>query len=84
MESTTENDKMLDVDEGPKQPDPAAAKEEEKAAEKPKMIQQQKLYEVMKALTAMKLTKEDQHPGEVYPDIYLGSIGTAYNKEVLT
>ena len=47
------------------------------------MVQQQKLYEVMKALTAMKLTKEDKTPGEVFPDLFLGGIGTAYNGEVL-
>jgi uncharacterized membrane protein YeaQ/YmgE (transglycosylase-associated protein family) len=38
----------------------------------------------MKALTAMKLTKEDSQPGAVFPDLLLGSIGAAYNKEVLT
>jgi hypothetical protein len=49
---------MLQVDEGPKQPE--EKKEESKTADKSKlMIQQSKLYEVMKALTAMKLTKED-------------------------
>lgn len=37
----------------------------------------------MKALTAMKLTKEDPIPGEVYPDLFLGSIGAAYNKKTL-
>ena len=37
----------------------------------------------MMALTAMKLTKEDATPGEVYPYLYLGGIGTAYNKEKL-
>ena len=39
--------------------------------------------QVMKALTAMKLCKEDCIPGQVYEDIYLGSIGTAYNKEAM-
>lgn len=43
----------------------------------------EKLYEVMKALTAMKLVKEDGVPGAVYDDIFLGSIGAAYNKEEL-
>lgn len=38
----------------------------------------------MKALTAMKLTKEDKNPGAVFPDLFIGSIGAAYNKEVLT
>lgn len=37
----------------------------------------------MKALTAMKLTKEDNTPGEVLPYLYLGGIGTAYNKETM-
>ena len=42
-----------------------------------------KLYQVVKALTAMKMTKEDAIPGEVFPDLYLGSIGAAYNKKAL-
>lgn len=42
-----------------------------------------KLYAVIKALTAMKLTKEDAYPGAVFPDLYLGSIGAAYNQKVL-
>lgn len=48
-----------------------------------KKIAPEKLYEVMKALTAMKLVKEDGTPGAVYDDIFLGSIGAAYNKKVL-
>ena len=74
-------DKMLDIEEGPKVPELKPADPEKKAK---LMVQQQKLYEVMKALTAMKLTKEDSIPGAVFPDLLLGSIGTAYNKEVLT
>lgn len=35
----------------------------------------------MKALTAMKLVKEDGVPAMVQPDLYIGSIGAAYNKE---
>lgn len=35
----------------------------------------------MKALTAMKLTREDPIPGWVFDDICIGSIGCAYNKE---
>ena len=42
-----------------------------------------KLYAVVKALTAMKLTKEDSNPGKVFDQLYLGSIGAAYNKKVL-
>jgi len=37
----------------------------------------------MKALTAMKLTKEDPTPGEVLPYLFIGGIGTAYNKEAM-
>ena len=37
----------------------------------------------MKALTAMKLTKNDSAPGAVLPELFLGSIGAAYNKESL-
>lgn len=48
-----------------------------------KKIHVDKLMQVMKALTAMKLTKEDPNPGMVYPDIFIGSIGCAYNKEKL-
>ena len=43
----------------------------------------QKMMTAFKALTAMRLTKEDSVPGEIYPDIYLGSIGCAYNKEAM-
>lgn len=80
MENEKEpTDKMLDVEDGPAAPEvPKPEDPKEK-----KMIQQQKLYEVMKALTAMKLTKEDKNPGAVFPDLLLGSIGAAYNKEVL-
>jgi len=35
----------------------------------------------MKALTAMKLTKEDAEPGKVFEDIFIGSIGCAYNNK---
>jgi hypothetical protein len=37
----------------------------------------------MKALTALKLAKEDSVPAKVFPDIFLGSVGAAYNKNVL-
>lgn len=55
---------------------------EEKVLQK-KALDQEKLYMALKALTAMKLTKEDCQPGEVYPDVFLGSIGAAYNKGAL-
>ena len=56
---------------------------EDKPKGKPQMIKQEKLYEVMKALTAMKLVKEDPTPGEVLPYLFIGGIGTAYNKEAM-
>jgi hypothetical protein len=68
---------MLDVEDGPSHP-----QEGKKLGQM--TMQQQKLYEVVKALTAMKLTKEDKTPGAVFPDLFIGSIGAAYNKEVLT
>lgn len=49
-----------------------------------KKIDQDKVYQVMKALTAMKLVKEDGIPAAVFPDIFLGSVGAAYNKPGLT
>jgi hypothetical protein len=42
-----------------------------------------KLMAVMKALTAMKLTKEDQTPGEVIDGLFIGSVGAAYNQTSL-
>lgn len=42
-----------------------------------------KLMAVMKALTAMKLTKEDQTPGEVIDGLFIGSVGAAYNQKSL-
>lgn len=49
-----------------------------------KKVDHDKVYQVMKALTAMKLVKEDGVPGAVFPDIFIGSVGAAYNKENLT
>ena len=37
----------------------------------------------IKAMTAMKLTREDKVPSEIIPGIYLGSVGCAYNQESL-
>lgn len=37
----------------------------------------------IKAMTAMKLTREDKEPAEIVPGLYLGSIGAAFNKESL-
>lgn len=50
---------------------------------KRKIMDSEKLYAVVKALTAMKMTKEDSQPGEIFEDLYIGSIGAAYNKKVL-
>ena len=35
------------------------------------------------SLTAMKLTKEDQTPGEVIDGLFIGSVGAAYNQKSL-
>ena len=37
----------------------------------------------IKAMTAMKLTREDKIPAEIIPGLYLGSVGCAFNKESL-
>jgi len=37
----------------------------------------------MKALSAIKLCKEDNVPAEIIPGLYIGSIGSAYNQESL-
>jgi hypothetical protein len=37
----------------------------------------------LKAMTAMKLTREDKVPAEIMTGIYLGSVGCAFNKESL-
>ena len=47
------------------------------------MMDNEKLYAAIKALTAMKLTKEDSVPGAIFEDLYIGSIGAAYNKKAL-
>ena len=54
---------------------------DQKAAEK--KVDHDKVYQVMKILTAMKLVKEDGVPKEVTPELYIGSIGAAYNKKSL-
>ena len=43
----------------------------------------QTLMLAIKAMTAMKLTREDKDPAEIIPGLYLGSVGTAFNKESL-
>ena len=37
----------------------------------------------IKAMTAMKLTREDKEPAEIMPGLYLGSVGCAFNQESL-
>ena len=37
----------------------------------------------IKAMTAMKLTREDKVPAEILPGVYLGSVGCAYNIDSL-
>ena len=54
---------------------------DKKAAEK--KVDHDKVYQVMKILTAMKLVKTDGMPIAVLPDLYIGSIGAAYNKKGL-
>jgi hypothetical protein len=43
----------------------------------------QALMIAIKAMTAMKLTREDKEPAEIIPGLYLGSIGCAFNQESL-
>ena len=33
----------------------------------------------LKAMTAMRLTREDKIPAEIIPGVYLGSVGCAYS-----
>jgi hypothetical protein len=41
------------------------------------------LFLAIKAMSAMKMTKDDSVPAEIIPGLYLGSIGAAFNKESL-
>ena len=38
---------------------------------------------MIRILKAMKLTRDDAEPNEVFEDIYIGSIGAAYNSDAL-
>ena len=42
-----------------------------------------KVFEIMKAMSAMKLTSEDNQPGRVLDRLFIGSIGCAYNEKSL-
>jgi hypothetical protein len=37
----------------------------------------------IKAMSAMKLTRDDNIPAEILPGLYIGSVGVAFNKESL-
>jgi hypothetical protein len=37
----------------------------------------------IKAMSAMRLSKEDSKPSEIIPGLFIGSIGAAYNRESL-
>ena len=41
------------------------------------------LYLAIKAMTAMKLAKEDNQPAEIVERVFLGSVGAAFNKDSL-
>ena len=80
----TGKEQLDDIDKGPQMPVQVEEEKKQGDADKvKKKMNPEKLYEVMKALTAMKLVKEDGVPAAVYDDIFLGSIGAAYNKEEL-
>ncbi len=42
------------------------------------------LYIALKAMTAMKLSRDDNQPAEIVDRVFLGSIGAAFNKESLS
>jgi len=58
--------------------------EVEKAAKDKVMIKAQKIMEIFKAMTAMKLMKTDAQPAEIVERVFLGSVGAAFNKDSLT
>lgn len=41
------------------------------------------LYLAIKAMTAMKLSREDNQPAEIVDRVFLGSVGAAFNKDSL-
>jgi hypothetical protein len=41
------------------------------------------LYLAIKAMSAMRMTREDTIPAEIIPNLFLGSIGAAFNKKTL-
>jgi hypothetical protein len=48
-----------------------------------KMVSAKKVVEMTKTLTAIKLVKEDSKPGMVFENLFIGGVGTAYNKEAM-
>ena len=60
--------------------------DQEKTSEqggKKKSDKAEMLYLALKAMTAMKLTREDNQPAEIVERLFLGSIGAAFSKESL-
>lgn len=41
------------------------------------------IFEKIKLMFIVKMLKEDGHPNEVIPNLYIGSMGTAYSKDNL-
>ena len=41
------------------------------------------IFEKIKMMFIVKMLKEDGHPNEVIPNLYIGSMGTAYSKDNL-
>ena len=48
-----------------------------------KMISAKKVVEMTKTLTAIKLVKSDSKPGMVFENLFIGGVGTAFNKNAL-
>lgn len=46
-------------------------------------VKAEMLYQALKAMTAMKLCRDDNQPAQIIDRLYLGSIGAAFNKESL-
>ena len=58
--------------------------EEEKEIKKSKFTKRMEMLMIaLKAMTAMRLTREDKVPSEIIPGVYLGSVGCAYSHSSL-
>ncbi len=60
---------------------------QEETKEKGSEVKLDKIKALMlafKAMTAMKLTRDDNEAAEIVPGLFLGSVGVAFNKESLT